>query len=753
MANESRTLEIVTRVRDFASRTFASMGANFQHLVGRTFSAGFRAMGGMLRAARSSWLGLGVVIGSVAAAVGAQRGFKNIINAADQLRDLAIATDTSTESLSVLQRALEFTGVRAEQFVGVIRGLSQAQGSALSGGVGSSKARAFSAIGIGIQELRDTAPDELFRRVVEGLSGITSESERTAAAQELFGRRYLDVLATLKLGPAVLEENLRIAREYGAELAGPLADAADAFNDELTKLGIAADSVAREAVLGLLKEMQPLISALAEFIRTNRGQLVQVLQGAIRLLKDFAFWLAEIGIKVLALLAGGGLQRWFDGLIDRLRALNPIARGLAMILEAVFGKQTTASVRAARDEVDQLATSVAAVEETVASLRAVQESGAEDVSGVLPIKEQELADLQLQLSNAANEYDRLARAAAEAEGEIADSLPSETARKALDLARTLAAAREAMIRLRQPGQRQGEPIEDTSGAEQLDVGPDLEVLEARLNDAGVQYQEFLEAQETLAAAKRGRLGLGPIVDPEVERQALETVEGYHNDFFARFGEGIQEASMRWRDFAGAARAAGAQIVDTTLNGLTDAISDGILGTKKWGEAFKEFGKAVLRQLVEIIVKLAIVKALQSVFGGALGEGGVTPGVSGTFALAEGGVTRSVARVLPMRSAAPIHQMPVRAFQQGGVANRPTVAIFGEAGEEAFVPLKNHRIPVEIRGRRESDAGDTFVYAPTVKAWDSKDAGRALWESRREMMAVWRNELRRNKNRNEVREAV
>ncbi len=743
MAGEQRTLEIVTRVRDFASRTFATMGQSFSHMVQRQLAAGFRTMGGLIRQARSSWLALGAVVGTVFVAVRAQQGFRAIIDAADRLRDLAIATGSNVEQLSVLQRALQFTGLQMESFSALLRSVQVSQGAAIRGN--AEAARSFRAIGISVEELHRLSPDDLFVRITEGLSGLANEAERTALAQVFFGRRFQEVLPLLQLGPKALAENVKLAKEWGAELRGPLADAADAFNDELVKLSIALDSIAREAVLGLAQEFRPLITVIAEFVRANREGLTQALQGAIRLAKDLVFWLGDKLLRLFLLLAGGG-DRWLDGLIARLRQANILGKALAGVLEAVFGQGMSAGVRAARQEIDRLAESVASVELTVTALRrAVAEGREEGAAEMLAGKEADLARLNEELARA----EKLFEAAGRETGELGvafGSVSSGAAQTALDIARLRQQWEELRLRLvLPPGERPEKRIAEGLLPPELEGPPEIPAPDPTALE---QYRRALEILR------------GPFVSPEVQREALEEIEEYHRDFFARFTDGVERAILMWRDFASAAIAAGEAVVDVGLNAISDAFADLILGAKSWSEAFKDAAKVILQEIARLIPRLLIIRALSSFFGAAAaGAAGTAPGIdpTGTFlgSAAKGGIGPGVQRIIPMLARGGVGRgladvIPLRSYQRGGVARQPTFAVFGEAGEEAFVPLENHRIPVEIRGQR---GGDTFIFAPVVQAWDSRDARRALWDERATIMALWRNEMRLRQNRREVKEAI
>ena len=78
-----------------------------------------------------------------------------------------------------------------------------------------------------------------------------------------------------------------------------------------------------------------------------------------------------------------------------------------------------------------------------------------------------------------------------------------------------------------------------------------------------------------------------------------------------------------------------------------------------------------------------------------------------------------------------------------------MALFGEAGEEAFVPLKRGSIPVRIES-----GGGQMVFAPNINAVDAPSVRRLLVAERDTIMAIWSRELGRTPNyRQQVRSAL
>ena len=209
--------------------------------------------------------------------------------------------------------------------------------------------------------------------------------------------------------------------------------------------------------------------------------------------------------------------------------------------------------------------------------------------------------------------------------------------------------------------------------------------------------EAASAEKLAPRVPPGGAADGEDPDPERTDQRLDQT-------FSRFSAGIEDAWATWTDFVGAATTGAVQLGDSILDGLGGAFADIITGTKSASEAFKAFGAQILRTIAELIPRLLLVKALEGLAGIKLADGGVTPGVSGTF--------------------------PVRRYADGGIARSPQIALFGEAGEEAFVPLRKGKIPVEVRS-----APSSVVFAPTINAIDAASVRKMLYDERATLTAL------------------
>ncbi len=130
-----------------------------------------------------------------------------------------------------------------------------------------------------------------------------------------------------------------------------------------------------------------------------------------------------------------------------------------------------------------------------------------------------------------------------------------------------------------------------------------------------------------------------------------------------------------------------------------------------GEAgFQRFKDSLLRGLTAILIKTLALKLI----GGFFAKGGTSDGpLIGTSSFAKGGIMPGTMG----------RRLPVHAYQQGGVATSPQLAVFGEGrGAEAFVPLgPSRKIPVEFAGGG-SGGGMQVEINLNVQSIDPRTAG-------------------------------
>lgn len=170
----------------------------------------------------------------------------------------------SVEALQELQTAARGSGVSNEQLESSMARLNVQLGD-LQGG-SATAAKAFAAIGLSADDLKGKNPQESLGLIADKLMAIQDPAARAAAAQDIFGRSYANLLPMLKDGAAGLEEAARQSREHG-QLSQEAADALDGLADSW-------GDFKEYALIGVANAMPPALDALKrvadEFDRTRK---------------------------------------------------------------------------------------------------------------------------------------------------------------------------------------------------------------------------------------------------------------------------------------------------------------------------------------------------------------------------------------------------------------------------------------------------------------------------------------------------
>lgn len=689
-AVDSRTLEIVARVRDLASRQFLSIVRTITGSVRGALTGAFRAVGSVLRGLRSAFSAFGAAALAAFGAMRGAQGAKQVLEAAEAMLHLSRATRTTVEDLSALRVAFDLGGLPVDRFEGMVRELQTMRTRVLTGAPRTERPKAgLAEIGISVADLRRLSAPQLLEKMAAGLSRFSSEQARANALAKIFPESYQVLLPLLAEGADALRQNVALAREFGAVLSREAAQAANDFNDAWTLFTTVLGSAARDAIIDLARELTPLVRGMAEFVRQNKDELAASIKSVIALLGDLALKLAELLVRLLFFLSEGGA-----GFLEWLRKIPVVGGAAADAVEQIFGK-TTAQARAVREEIKKTVAALLASEDRVRQLERAAADPGREFAGAPADERRRLAEEAGRSFAAQLDRERAASAA------LREELN--------ELAAAFDAANEGRDTFAAPPE--GQPL-GGEARRQVDL--------ARVQ----RMSELLFSGMLGPGAGRGvakGAGEGTPAD-EIDDTAAAAEE-----FFAGFSAGVAKALDDWRSFGAAAAEAGRILVSQGLEGITDAFAAIILGTKSVKEAFRDMARAMLEEIARLIPRLLIVRLLSGFLAGLGGAApGGTPSTDPDFVRNVGGLARG--GVVP---GGVVRTMPLRRFQHGGVAREPTLAVFGEAGDEAFIPLQAGRVPVQLRGA----GGNTVVV--NITAMDSQDVRRALARERHFLSDLWR----------------
>jgi hypothetical protein len=211
------------------------------------------------------------------------------IKVADEMGKTAQRIGVSTEALSQLQHVANLSGTSLEGLqTGLLR-LSRTASDAQNGL--ATAARAFDQIGVSAEKadgtLKDT--DQLLLEIADRFSKMEDGAKKAALAQELFGRSGAQLIPMLNQGREGIEALRLEADRLGLTISGETSRAAQAFNDNLTRLQGAATGFARQLTAEMLPALELVSERLSAAAVESGGFRDAAEAGADRIVRSLAF--------------------------------------------------------------------------------------------------------------------------------------------------------------------------------------------------------------------------------------------------------------------------------------------------------------------------------------------------------------------------------------------------------------------------------------------------------------------------------
>lgn len=242
------------------------------------------------------------------------------INNADQLGKLSQKVGISTEALSALKHQAGLADVELGALqTGLVR-FNKTIAEAAAGG--KQQSAAFQAMGISVKDLNgNLKPTQvLLGEVADKFAGYRDGAGKTAMSVVLLGRAGADLIPMLNEGAAGMKAAADEARAFGLEVSQGASDAAQEFNDNLTRLKGAAEGFANQVAERLTPQLAGLSAKLVEGAKSGQG---------FSSASDGIATALEWAIKVAIVARGAieGLVNIVAASIDTLRAFGTVTVG------------------------------------------------------------------------------------------------------------------------------------------------------------------------------------------------------------------------------------------------------------------------------------------------------------------------------------------------------------------------------------------------------------------------------------------
>ncbi|MFO0497137.1 MAG: phage tail protein [Betaproteobacteria bacterium] len=269
-------------------------------------------------------LGVSLTLGAFAALV------KGAIDSADELNKLSQKIGISVEALSTLQFAAQLSDVGLDSLKAGLKGLS-ANLTEARAGLGEGAAL-FQALGISVEDSAGNlkSSDTILLEIADRFASFEDGATKTALAVKLFGKSGMDMIPFLNQGSSGIRALMQEAERLGLKLSTETAQAAEAFNDNLTALKASASGLG----ISLATELLAPLRVVTDAIREGQGDatgFAAILGGA---LKTTLETILVLGVNVAYVFKSMGTE--IGGMAAQLAALARLdIRGFKAIGEAM----------------------------------------------------------------------------------------------------------------------------------------------------------------------------------------------------------------------------------------------------------------------------------------------------------------------------------------------------------------------------------------------------------------------------------
>lgn len=617
-----------------------------------------------------------MALGGAAVVTGFAAVIKRAIDTADGLKDMSERTGIAVEELDALGFAAQMNGTSLEAVSGSLGKLAKNMSEAAGG---SKEAIAtFAQFGISVQEIRSgsVSTTDALAKIADKISAMPDGWQKAAAAQKVFGKSASEIVPLLNAGGDAIRDAGDELDRLGGRITGSMAQAAAQFNDNMDRISRSVSMVG----MNVANELLPQLNFLAETLLKSAGSggmFDQFMNGLRMVFETIVVLAANVGYVLVQ------IKNEMVGIVQQMGALAKLDfKGFSEI-----GARMRAEAAAARKEIDAFS------EQMINGGRPSAGGGRGFVNPTMPKtttgaggafdfgagKESEFQKYKKQLEEQLVKTGELTRAeetlrlvqterfkeASAAERQqlvnIAKQIDGALAlQKIQEMARKEAGAIE-MLRL------EGQQANMTAHEYKLLVAQkqhNLEVAEATKKMNAEDAARYREVADAIFQQK-------------------QAIEQLNYEQSRTFETGARRAFNNYVDMATDAARASEMVFSNAFQGMEDALLRFVTTGKL---DFKSLTVSILSDIARIQIRKAIAGIAGAIFpsGGGTDAGGYS---SAAAQFANGGIMSSKG------------SLPLNTYANGGIANSPQVAVFGEGRmNEAYVPLPDGRsIPVSMRG--------------------------------------------------------
>jgi len=565
---------------------------------------------------------------------------------AEAFQELSFAANQSAISQDALADGLKELSLRADEFVQTSKG---------------SAAEAFERLGYSTAELAEglKQSDKLFEDVIQRMEGLDKAAQIRIADEIFGGTAGEQFVRFLEKGADEIRRMRQEARDMGLVIDEHLIRNADESR----------------------KKMELMSKVVSTQMNTALANLAPIIVTAAEAFAELAKWIGK-AVDGFVVLENKSTQGVVNEIAAIQKQLNNVNQKIGLERSG-FNVHKDVEIRNLELERNQILERLAAAKKELERRQALKDANSPSGTGGSGVNVPTLDKVQTVLKDLDNKI--LSFQKSREEFEILSAIDKAGVKPGSDDAIAITAKVQQIQQLR----TEQENLNNLNKAQiELEkevaetIAQSVQAVERRNKSLAdlIASEEFrMEISRAQAAGDKERVAiLQTLAQAQARVGELTKEEAAALEDVVRQRVRLDDAIEKTREKTEQAKAIAKELGDS----FGSAFEDAIVGAKSFGDAMK----GLLEDVSRMLIRQTITQPVGNFF---------TSSLKSIIPFENGGI---------MTSAGPV---PLRAYNRGGIANSPQLALFGEGSvPEAYVPVPSGRIPVEIRGLG-GGGGNTF----------------------------------------------
>lgn len=305
-------------------------------------------------------VGAAVVSAMVEAGKALTNATLNASQLSDEIMTLSSTTGVSTDRIQELNYASELLDVDTSTVTGSITKLTKTMNSAADGS--EATAKKFEDLGISYLDAEGNmrAAEDVFWDAIDALGSIENETERDAAAMELFGKSAKELNPLIEAGSDAFKGLADEAHEVGYVMDSETLESFGALDDNMQRLGNITDAVSNSMGMVLL----PILTELSGDAVDLLGDFSGALAGAGGDIDQIASIIEQFAPRAVTLIQNS-LPKIISVVEQVANALLPVIISLAPQILELAGSLIESLASSIVDNADMLISGFTSLFESV----------------------------------------------------------------------------------------------------------------------------------------------------------------------------------------------------------------------------------------------------------------------------------------------------------------------------------------------------------------------------------------------------